>query len=1070
MKCRKFLIACACISVLVVVGVARAQNTVTIKVLSALDSSVIKGASISNIRNEVVSLTDDRGQVSTPAEVGDQIRIRHISFRDMEFFVSGNKDTTVWLQPADQSIEEVEIVSTGYFSAPRERLAGSYTHIDNKLLNRGTSSNLLERLEGIAGSLQFDRGALEGENTDGAPELRIRGTSTLISDSKPLVVVDDFPYEGDIRGINPNDVESVTILKDASAASIWGARAGNGVIVITMKQGAYQKPAEISAMSALKWTARPDLFYNRSVLNPATVMDFQKNLFENKAYPETDVSAIPAYVELLIKKRDGNIVESEFEQMEELYRNSDIRRDALSYVYRPAVQRQYNLVLRGGERQYRYNLTGGYQKEDTRIVGQQNASYNFSLQNGVQWKHGLELDGTVRYSGQKSVSNAIELSALGNENIYLPLQDSDGHSLPILRYRQSLRLAYQEKAQDNGLLDWMYRPLDELRETRFTDRDNSISLYANLLQKLPLGLQWRLSYLVRQSLSEVERFYSKDSYFARDLVNTFTQQDGKRIIPVGAVLQQEPQHRGTLQSLRFQSAYSKEWKERLALDVMGGIEASASVSKSGTSSTIYGYDTYSEYGTMQNMFGREEYWTRPNGYMAMVPTPSNAPSRSNNRALSAYGNMGVSLDRKYVLSGSIRWDGSNLLGVKTNERGIALWSFGGSWKLDEESFFPTGIFDLWKFRMTYGSSGNINKTLGHLPVISKRTDTRYGVNYAVLSSPGNPSLRWEQVDMFNVGWDWRLAGAGLRGTAEYYHKHAKHLLSTLAIDPTIGVSSNYMQNYANMRTKGWDMSLAQSASWGKFIIENTLLLNYVKSVVTNVKDIPRKSVHDYVTSRYFIQGESPDILFSIPWHGLDGENGYPVFYHADGSRVTDYSAYYNGLDINDLKHAGVKVAPWFGSYRLDVGWKGLRFSALLMYKMGHVARLKSYAPGAEHTRTGYNFYHMDYYDRWQKPGDEAFTHIPATVEKYESNFHRLYQYSDVLIEPLDHIRLQDLTLSYALSGNTLKKIGLKQLEVVISAHNLGMLWKKSNSPIDPEYPNTNYPASRYFNTGIRVNL
>lgn len=913
-------------------------------------------------------------------------------------------------------------------------------------------------------------GTLTGEDTEGSAELRIRGASTLVSDARPLIIVDNFPFEGDIRSINPNDVESVTILRDASAASIWGAKAGNGVIVINMKQGSYQKPPEISAMLTSQWIAKPDLFYDRSVLLPTTVMDFQKQLFEANAYPETDISIVPAYVELLIKKRDGRISAEDFETQEQIYRSSDIRRDALEHIYRTANQQQYSMVVRGGEKQYRYNITGGYIHQDGRIVGQKNSSRNISLQNGIRLGRFLELDGVIRYSGSTNVSNNMQLSVLGNENMYLPLVDKLGSSLPVVRSSQSLRYAYQERAVENGLLDWMYRPVDELQENRITQNSGLTTLSTNLTYRMPIGLDFRLSYMLANGRNTAESLYSEKSYFARDLINTFTQQNGSLILPLGGVWRQEPGSVSRIQSLRFQSNYSRDWENRLQLDVLAGVEGTDNLSRSSTSFTLYGYDSYTESGIAQNMFGREQYWTRPNGYMALIPTPYTAPNKMVNRLLSLYGNMGFTMLNKYILSGSLRWDGSNLLGVNTNERGTALWSIGGSWRMDKESFMSETVFSSLKLRATYGSSGNINKTLGHLPVITRRNDTRYQLPYAILSSPGNPSLRWEQVDMINLGMDWGLSNLGLNGSVEWYNKDAKHLLSSMAIDPTIGVSANYMQNYANMLTRGLDFSVSHTVRWLDFLIQSNLLINYATSKVTKVKSTPFRFINDYMTSRYFLEGESPDVIYSIPWHGLDGETGLPLYYNNDGSEVTNYLSYYEGLKIDDINRSGVKVAPWFGAFRLNIGWKQLQLSSLFNYNFGHVARMRSYAPGAELTRTGHTFYHMDYYDRWQKPGDEELTHVPATNTKYDINLIRLYQYSEVHIVPLDHVRLQDLTLSIGFDSRLLQRTKIKHLDLVMSGTNLGIIWKKTDRLIHPQFPLTDFPASRQFNIGLRANL
>lgn len=1055
---------------LLTAGGSHAQLDLKLQVLSSLDSMPVAGASI-NSKDGKLLRTDNKGCVRFSAkDIGSTVMIRHMAFQPLDYRLLSKTDQKTYLIPKEGAIETVDVISTGYFSAPKDRLAGSYVHIDNKLLNRSASGNLLDRLEGVSNGLQFDRGNLTGENTSGAPDLRIRGSSTLLSDNKPLIVVDDFPFDGDLRSINPNDVESVTILRDASAASIWGAKAGNGVIVINMKRGAFDKPVEITANTAWLIQEKPDLFYNRATLNPVTVMDFQKQLFEKKGYTETNVSVLPAYVELLIKKRDKLITEEEFVRQEEVYRNSDIRRDAEQYIYRNGLQQLHNIGLRGGESRFRYNMTAGYQQGLSNIEGQKNSSYNLSLQNALSVGKRFEIEGIIRTQQRKDVSSNVALSLLGNENIYMPLMDSEGNSLSIVRSMQSLRYGYQEKAIAAGLLDWMYRPIDELYNNRFTSWNKNTSLVGNIRYSTLFGLQLKGSYTYTAVVADGESYYNEDSYFARNLINTYTQADGSRIIPLGGVWKKEAQLISGTHALRLQSNYSRSWIDKIDIDALAGLEASSQQSRNAVPFTYYGYNELTESGTSQHMFGREEYYVRPEGYQAMVPTENGLPNRINNRLLSAYGNVGLSFLKRYILSGSIRWDGSNLLGVKTNARGIALWSIGSSWDMKNEPFFDVDIFSQLKWRATYGSSGNINKSLGHLPVMNKREDTRYQLSYAILNSPGNPSLRWEQVNMLNLGVDWGMRAFGLTGSVEWFDKQSKYLLSSMAIDPTIGVSSNYMQNYADMRTRGVDFSLGHHLSFSGISIQQHFLLNYASSKVNKIKSDPLKTVNDYMVSRYFIKDESPDVMYSIPWPALDGQTGLPLFYARDGSKVSNYQSYYEGLKIDDLSRSGVKVAPWFGSYRLGIGWKGIEASTLLIYKFGHVGRMKSYGPGAEQTRTGYNFYHMDYYDRWQKPGDEAHTYIPATTEKYDINLIRLYQYGDVHIVPLDHLKLQDLTVSYSFNNMLLNRSGIKEIQLVFSANNLGILWKRTRRHIDPEYPNTNYPMTRQFNMALRINI
>ena len=228
----------------------------------------------------------------------------------------------------EDKLDEVEImVNTGYQTLPKERATGSFTQINNELFNRSTSGNVLDRLEGVTNGMLFTRKGLTKENLSGSPEIRIRGVNTILGSKSPLIVVDNFPYNGDINQLNPKDIESVTILKDAAAASIWGALAGNGVIVINTKSGQYNQRAIVSFNSNIVLEDKPDLFYSQNYLPASTVMDIQKEMFIRGSYFRLDFQRIPLYPELLYKLQDKLITQEQFDAKDAWYRNNDLRQD-----------------------------------------------------------------------------------------------------------------------------------------------------------------------------------------------------------------------------------------------------------------------------------------------------------------------------------------------------------------------------------------------------------------------------------------------------------------------------------------------------------------------------------------------------------------------------------------------------------------------------------------------------------------------------------------------------------------------------------------------------------------------
>src|SRR5690606_14868355 len=221
---------------------AEGQKAVLVgEVLSSTDNKPIQGVSLRV--NGISAITDNEGKfrIILTTKTG-KVEVRHIGFQP-ESIDYDEKTTylTISLEPLENQLEEVEVVSTGYQQLPKERATGSFVQIDNALLNRRVGSNVLDRLADVTPGLIFNNGK------GAAAQMRIRGQNTIHSDARVLVIVDNFPYEGDLNNINPNDVESITVLKDAAAASIWGARAGNGVIVITTKKAGSQGGTQIEA-------------------------------------------------------------------------------------------------------------------------------------------------------------------------------------------------------------------------------------------------------------------------------------------------------------------------------------------------------------------------------------------------------------------------------------------------------------------------------------------------------------------------------------------------------------------------------------------------------------------------------------------------------------------------------------------------------------------------------------------------------------------------------------------------------------------------------------------------------
>ena len=1038
----------------------------------------LKRVTIFNQASNKRAISDNNGTFRIEGKVGDKLRFTSIGYQPLEIIASNLFDIYE-LSSVDHAVEEVS-VNTGYYKAPRERMTGSFGVISNKDLERGTSSTLLERIEGLATGVHLNKFNTQGEANKKTNSFSIRGLSTIESNAEPLIILDDIPYSGSLETIDPNNIESITILKDATAASIWGARAGNGVLVITTKKGKFGQPTLISFRSSLEIGDKPDLFYDKSYLPSTTVMEFEKILLNRKSYPERNQTVIPLYVEYLIAARPGgNLTEAELAIKEEYLRLQDTRQSALDHLYRKSIEQQYALNVSGGSTNYAFSVAGAWNKDKETVIGNSNDRKTITLNNAFRIWNSLEINATGAYTVTRSKNNGIKYSDLSIPTYkispYLNLLDEDGNpnTMPY-----GFRSSYQDTAPALGLLDWRYRPLDEreLNDNRMENQEVRFNISAR--QKLFKGANIQLLYNYRRSIISNSEHAFADSYFARNLVNRFTQSNGVRVIPLGGVISEAATNNNYDNTGRIQINYALPSSDKHDWYSLIGAEIRSAVIETSPLTRLYGFDDDLKVGTSKLNFN-QTYPTRPTG-SAAITLPLGSYSLAINRFLSYFGNSSYTNDNKYTLSTSVRWDGSNIYGVKANQKGIPLWSVGGSWNLSEESFFHSTHIDYLRLRATYGSSGNSNTSVSTYPTVIYDTDTETGLRSARLRNPGNPSIKWERVNITNLGLDFRMLKNRISGSIEYFVKHSEDLIGDQYLDPTQGLSPGFLPvlnnkvNYATMRTQGWDIELRSKNLVGPFQWNTTLMFSSVRDKVTKYQpstqnDTENITVYFYQITRPPVRvGESLNTLYAFPWFGLD-ELGSPYAIR-NGELIKDYQDYHNNFPADQLIKAGVRVAPYFGSVRNDFSWRNIDASFLVLWKAGHVFRRTSMGAGDEYR----NAYHTDYFLRWQNPGDEVHTNVPAAIPVDKVNDHQvlsknnLYMNSEALITPASFVRLQDISLGYTF--RSIHRVGIKELRFFAQAKNLGLLWQNNKLGYDPEYPNALYPPTRTISFGLNASF
>ncbi|WP_336834469.1 SusC/RagA family TonB-linked outer membrane protein [Sphingobacterium siyangense] len=1039
----------------------KAQENLMIRgqVISQENKQPLPGATIKSKATKLVIATDKDGNFSFESKSGDYISVSFTGFESKSFtLLKADKNLVVELLPSDHRIDEVQVVSTGYQKLPKERATGSFATIDNKELNRRPGENVLSRLEDMSAGLSINK------TSTTKSQFNIRGQNTLFGGSKPLIIVDNFPYDGDLNAINPNDVESVTLLKDASAASIWGARAGNGVLVITTKKGNNDRAIEININSNLMIGGKRDLFY-RPRISVDDYIDLEQELFKKGFYKNTETNknklALSPVVEMLILARDGKLSEDDAISAIAQYRQQDIRDDQLKYFERNSFASQVAFDISGGTKGYSYRASAGYDRALENQRGQEHDRYTVGLNNVYQLNSRLELGLGVNFVKTLTENNNVNFVPFYP---YGRLKDESGNNMSSSKLRQPYILEQPTK----GLLDWQYRPLDELA---LNDDNTNVSDYrinTSLKYKIWNGLSTQFLYNYTGSRSNRINNQHEESYFTRDLINRYTaiNKDGSlsRAVPIGSVVD------GYLSKMdahnfRWQLDFQHKFAALHDLNAIGGIEVRA-INSENWINRSYGYQEDTGKGILVDYLTRFPQYINP-ASSSQIPNIDDHKGNAD-RFLSYYMNAGYSYRNRYSLSASTRFDQSNLYGVKTNEKGVPLFSVGAAWTLSSEPFYSLDFLPYLKLRTTYGRSGNTSNfySANIITSLANASSSPIGEPYAVVENPPNPSLRWEKMAMFNVGMDFAMKANRITGSIEYYTKRNHDLYGSVPYPYSTGVMF-FKGNVASTKGNGLDLTINASILDRDIKWSATGLLSWTKDIVV---DVPEQSI-----SLGFLDGNLVPIkgkplygISSYRWAGLDPSNGDPIGY-LNGLESKSYSKIISTATLENIVFNGSAIPLYYGSLRNTFAYRNFSLSFLISYRLGYFYHRESVVYGNNFglgSTTGGTPTHGDYGKRWKAIGDELHTQVPSVPLSNVSGRDDFYKYSEVLVEKGDHIRFQDIRLDYMFSNK--QNLPFRTMGLYAYANNIGLIWKANKQHIDPDYRNIPLPLT--LSLGIKIGL
>lgn len=995
------------------------------------------------------------------------ILISFIGYVPVEYKVTNIKASIlIILTQVITKLNEVNVVSTGYQDIPKERSTGSFEKVDNQLFNRSTSTNILSRLEGITTGLLFSKQV--PQKYQKYPT--IRGIGSL-SEITPLIVVDNFPYEGDINNINPNDVESINILKDAAAASIWGTRAGNGVIVINTKKGKFGQPLKVSLNTNVTVSQKPNLLY-LPVIKSTDYVDIEESLYNAGVYDDyvnQMFGNISPVIQILDKRDKGSISPSEATRELNVLRQVDSRSEYMKYLFRKSVNQQYALNVSGGSKQISYYLSGGLDKNLNSHITSDNS--RLTLRSNVTFRpvKDLEVESGVQYTEtkDKNIGNKfpIDYGALNRQRPYIQLKDNNGNPLEVDEQSSYLIRAYRDTVGQGRLLDWHFRPLAEL------DQSSNVTKLRDVL--LNVGAKYKINEVFTASVKyQYERNSGQNidteglgSYYTRDLINRFSDwrpANVIRAIPIGDIIETQNLNQASY-SLRGQLDAKKTWGEKHELVALGGAEIRQNHNFSQTN-RVYGYDWNTlttkavDYATAQTVLAgnsSKEFITRADGFTDRT-----------NRYTSIFANASYTYNNRYTASASARKDATNFFAVERNQKGTPLWSAGLSWIISREPFYDSGFIPTLKLRTTYGYTGNAIPGQSPKAVIfySGLVNPNTQLTYASILSPPNSGLKWENVRIINLGVDFATKGNRLSGNIEYYDKLSTDVLSFANVDQGSGFTQ-VKKNAAELHGQGIDINVnsfnIQSAS---FSWMSNLLFSYNKLIVSryflepNFNNLVYNSISGNITA---VEGRDASGIYTYKWAGLDPQTGEPQGY-LNGQISKDYSSLTNPTSLDDLEYHGTNEPKYFGAFRNTLTYKAFSISANIIYKFDY----KFIRPGISYTDL-YNqgfaqVGSLEYEQRWQKPGDESKTNVPAAIYPTNALRDSFYQRSSALVEDGAHLRLQDINLSYTM---TKPNSYFKDLKLYANLNNIGIIWKKTTTSYDPDY-RMNYQNPRSITFGL----
>lgn len=1036
----------------------------------------IKGISLGTVTD-----VDGKYRLTIPNLEEFSLLFSFIGMESQEIKYVGKDTIDVVMKEEVEALDEVVI--TGYQTINRHELTSAVTTLKMDDIKVAGINTIDQMLEGrIPGMIFMQNSGQVGA----APKLRIRGSSTMLGSQEPLWVLDGVvltdPVNVDpqqlndldfvnllgnaISGLNPDDIEQITVLKDASATALYGAKAGNGVIVITTKKGKVGPPSVTYSVTGT-YTRRPR-YTDKGIylMNSKERVDVSREMIQRGIY-YTNYDAWTGYEKIIQDYYAGKIGFDEYNEQVGYYET--LNTDWFDLICRDAFSHNHTLSLSGGAPNISYYASLGLTNDNGTIRGENNKRYSTMLKVSANYEK-FSLQFQVQGNVTSRDYNPSELGVMDyayNTSRAIPAFNPDGS-----------RYVYPRSNMYSMLYD--FNVLNEMENSADKTKGNAINTQAHLTFNLlkDLRLEATLSYAASNTNQNI--YFTDKTYYVFGLrQNQATNTD---MCPIGGELRVN-----NTRNINWMGRLQANWARNVGKDNRHSLSASAGLELSsnkydGFSITRRGFQlergkTFATIPTTYTMY-----------YASFMSTDAakGQLSESLSNSLSWYAMAGYGYDNRFLFNVHLRAETSNLFGTRANDEIMPIWAVSARWNMKRDVLKNVDWIDDMSIRGSFGYQGNMLTNQTSQMIIQKgSTANRYNEYTSSVVSFANPDLKWEKTASTNVTLDFSLLNNKINGSVSYYYKKTKDAFMTKTVSEINGVTE-YVINSGILENQGVELSFnftpinQANLGGGKrgFVWRidpqlGQVLNNLINKAINNQNNVLRDEIEytDMLSGNVEFAGTPLNTFYSYKFKGLSNVDGSPIFYGTEEELKDEYMAKYSQMEKEDvfltvMEKSGRREPYIQGGISNYFGYRQLGLSFNLTYSLGNKVRLLKLCSEYGLT-TPYPQDNMrrEFVYRWRKPGDEEFTNIPglrtsdaqpewwtqypASEYQFAGTRYEMYDNSDLRVVNGDFLRLSSLSLRYNVEDRICQKLGLKSAYINLTGTNL---WTWANKKLKGQDP------------------